>query len=204
MDADSGTFEYCIEHRLLLEFLIIRYSEMPGTDGTRLDPIWAGLGLVALNQNKELQRGFEILISSGSYSIMEIIASSIDLFLAEWHRVERATSTGYLEKKIECDSLSLKTAKQFLSWSWREGRVMHKSKNVRFYMVWEVITWIGLSSNIDPEYVKEFDSICRSSTFPIETRLEYGLEIVKSGIFHRGIDKESLQDVINTYKVDKE
>ena len=46
MNSDHDSSQYYIEDTLLLKFLIIRFSEMLRSDEPRLDPVWAGLGMV--------------------------------------------------------------------------------------------------------------------------------------------------------------
>ena len=195
MDPKGNTSQYYIEHRLLLEFLIIRYSEMLGTEELNLDPVMAGLGLVALHQDRELEMAFQTLISSDSYTFQEILTSSIDLFLAELNRLKSADAADYLAKEIERRPMSSGTARKLLSWSWREGRKMLRETDFRFYTIWELVSWLGLDSNKDREYIENFDSTCRLAKFSSETSLECGLEIVKSAIFHRKIDQASLRDI---------
>jgi len=65
--------------------------------------------------------------------------------------------------------------------------LQNQDASAKYYAVWQVVSWIAVNSCTSPEYREEFDLICRYSTFPFETRLEYGLEIIKSAIFHRGM-----------------
>ena len=192
MNSDQDNSRYYIEDTLLLKFLIVRCSEMV-VDEPRFDPVWKGLGLVALRQNKELANAFEILISSDSYTLQEVLTASIDFFLVELHRLEAADTTDYVEKRIERRPLSRTTARKFQSWAWREGRRMSKEKNFTFYSIWELISWLTLTSD---EYIKAFDDRCRFSEAPVEEKLEEGLQIVKAAIFRRKIDNNSfLQDM---------
>src|SRR5208337_5681704 len=101
MDPDQDHSQYYIEDTLLLKFLITRYTEMLGVDEPRLVPVWTGLGMVALHQNRELENAFTTLISSTSYTAEEVLTSSIDLFLAELIRLEAVDTTDYLRKPVE-------------------------------------------------------------------------------------------------------
>lgn len=184
MDPDRDNPRYYVEDTLLLKFLITRHSEMLRTDEPRLDPVWKGLGMAALRQNKELKYAFETLLSS-SYTAQEVLASSVDLFLAELHRLEATDADDYVSKKIERRPLTLKTARQFLFWCWREGRKMKDGQDFRFYPVWEVVSWLGLTSN---DYVEEFERRCRFSQSSLKKRLDDGLEIIKTAIFKRSLD----------------
>ena len=204
MNPDHDSSQYYIEDTLLLKFLIVRYSEMLRSDEPKLDPVWAGLGMVALHQNRDLANAFEILISSDSYTVEESLTISIDLFLVELDRLATADTTDYLEKKIERRPLSRRTARKFLFWSWREGRKMSIKQDFRFYSVWELVSWLALTSD---EYVKAFDERCRFSESPVQEKLEEGLQIVKAALFRRRIDNNSfLHDMLKTgtTPIDKE
>jgi len=193
-----------IEDTLLLKFLLARYSEMLGMDEPRFDPVWKGLGLVALHQNKELANAFEILISSNSYTVEESLTISIDFFMLELDRLETAETTDYPEKKVERRPLSPRTARKFLFWSWREGRKMSREKDFRFYSVWELVSWLGLSSD---EYIQAFEERCRFSEFSTEKKLEQGLEVVKAAIFGRDIGTTCFEHYMlrnGTTPIDKE
>jgi len=201
--TDQGSRHY-IEDTLLLKFLIARYSEMLGTDEQRLDPVWAGLGMVALHQNVEMESAFNILISTDSFTVEEVLRSSIDLFLAELDRLEKVDTTDWLERRVERRSLTPRTARKFLFWSWREGRKMSLTtdRDFRFYSIWELVSWLGLTSD---EYIKEFEEKCRSSKLPKEKRLEEGLEVIKAAIFPRRIDNTSFQPLkTSTTQIDME
>ena len=197
MNRDQDGSRHYIEDTLLLKFLIARYAEMLGTDEQRLDPVWAGLGMVALHQNMEMEGAFNILISSTSYTAEEVLTSSIDLFLAELIRLEAVDTTDYLRKPVERRPLSPRTARKFLFWSWGEGRKMSEGPGIfRFYSIWELVSWLGLTSD---GYIKEFEERCRFSAFPVEVKLEDGLEIVKAALFKRPIDIASFQqDMLKT------
>lgn len=195
MTPDHDSSRYCVDDTLLLKFLIVRYSQMLGIDNPRLVPVWAGLGMVALHQNRDLENAFAILISSNSYSVEESLTISIDLFMMELDRLATADTADYVEKRVERRPLSRRTERKFLFWSWKEGRKMSLSrdKDFRFYPVWELISWLGLSSE---EYLKAFDEKCRFSGSPVEVKLEEGLEVIKATIFRRKIDNNSfLQDM---------
>jgi hypothetical protein len=196
MNPTEGESRYYIEDTLLLEFLIIRYTEMLQIKEPYIVPVWAGLGMVALYQNKELGNAFKTLISSDSYTDEEVLTTSVDLFLAELDRLERADTADYLETKVERRPLTPRTARKFLSWSWGEGRRMKKGQNFRFYAVWELICGLALTSD---EYTKAFDERCRFSESPMEVKLEEGLQIVKAATFGRRLDSNSfLQDMLRT------
>lgn len=77
---------------------------------------------------------------------------------------------------------------------------MREEKDFRFYEVWELISWLGLSSD---QYVKEFDEKCRFSESPVEVKLEDGLDLVKAAIFRRRINSTSFQqDMLKTGTTD--
>ena len=61
---------------------------------------------------------------------------------------------------------------------------MVKEQVFEFYLVWELVSWLGLSSD---EYIKEFEERCRFSAFPVEVKLEEGLEVIKAAIFKRPV-----------------
>ncbi len=194
MTPDQDLSAYCIDDTLLLKFLISRWAEMLGEDIPRLYAVWGGLGLVALVQNKEFQNAFKILISSSSYTEEEVLTSSIDLFLAELNRLEAADTPDYLEKKIERQPMSPRTAKKLLFWCWREGRKMSKEGNFEFYPVWELISWLGLGFD---EEIREFEEKCRFSESQPEEKLEQGLDVVKQALrkyMHRGNPTRSFQN----------
>jgi len=196
MDADHDSSQYYVEDILLLHFLITRFTEMLGTDKLRLVPVWAGLGLVALHQNKELERAFTILISSDSYTVEEVLTTSVDLFWVELQRLETTDNADYSEKKIERRPMSPRTVRKFLFWSWSEGRKMSKEKDFRFYAVWELISWLTLTSD---EYIKAFDETCRFSESPVEEKLRDGLDVVKAAIFGRRLENNSfLADMLKS------
>lgn len=174
-----------IEDTLLLKFLITRYTEMLRTDEPRLDPVWGGLAMAALHQNKELRYAFETLISSGSYTVAQVLTSSLDLFVAELDRLEATDAADYVPKMIARRPLGRRTERKFLFWSWGEGRKMKREKDFRFYPVWELISRLGLNAD---EYINEFEKRCLFSESPTETRLDDGLEIIKSAIFRRSLD----------------
>ena len=190
MDPDQDCPPYCIEDTLLLKFLITRFTEMLGMDEPRLVPVWTGLGMVALHQNRELENAFDILISSKSYTAEEILTSSIDLFLAELIRLEALDTTDYLRKPVERRPLSPRTARKFLFWSWGEGRKMKRDQDLRFYLVWELVSWLALSSD---EYIKAFEEKCRFLESSTEKKIEEGLEVVKAAMFKRPIENTSFQ-----------
>lgn len=185
MIPDHDSSEYYVKDTLLLKFLITRHSEMLRTDEPKIDPVWKGLGMAALHQNKELQNAFKSLISCGSYRVGEVLTSSVDLFMAELDRLEATDAADYVPKKIARHPLTPKTARQFLFWCWREGRKMRRERDVRFYPIWEVLAYLALTSD---EYVEEFERRCLFSESPTETRLDDGLEIVKTAIFRRSLD----------------
>jgi len=184
MDPDRDNPRCYVEDTLLLKFLITRHSEMIGESKPRLDPVWKGLGLAALHQNKELKYAFETLISSDLYTPQEALVSSIDLFWAELNRLDTVDATEYVPKKVERPPLSRRTGRKFLFWSWAEGRKMSKEKDFRFYPVWELVSWLGLTSD---EYAEEFERRCRFSQSSLQKRLDDGLEIIKTAIFKRSI-----------------
>lgn len=184
MTPDHDSFQYYMEDTLLLKFLIVRYSEMLGTDEPKLDPVWKGLGMAALHQNKQFQNAFKSLIFSGSYTVAQVLTSSLDLFLAELLRLESADATDYVEKEIKRPPMSPRTARKFRFWCWAEGRKMLREGDFRFYPIWEVLAYQSLTSD---EYVEEFERRCRVSQSSLETRLDDGLEIVKTAIFRRSI-----------------
>ena len=183
MTPDHDGSRCYIEDTLLLRFLITRYNEMIGKDEPRLDPVWKGLGLAALHQNKELKYAFETLLSS-SYTAQEVLTTSIDLFLTELHGLEATDAADYVPKEIARRPLGRRTERKFLFWSWGEGRKMKREKDFRFYPVWELISRLGLNAD---EYINEFEKRCLLSESPTETKLDDGLEIIKTAIFRRSI-----------------
>lgn len=194
MNSDSS--QYYIEDTLLLKFLISRYSEMLRLKEPKL-PIWIGLGMVALHQNRELESAFKTLISSDSYTGQEILTRSIDLFLAELQRLGAVETTDYQGKSVERRSLSERTSRKFLFWCWGEGRKMRKEMDFRFYPVWEFLSWLALPSD---EYIEEFDSQCRFSEKPVEERLEEGLDIVKCAIFREKRNRSQPFSIIEYFQ----
>jgi hypothetical protein len=187
MNPDEGMSRYYIEDTFLLNFLVKRYAEMLQMEQPRLVSVWGGLGLVALAQNKELQNAFNILISSSSYTSEEVLTSSIDLFLAELDRLEAADTADYLEKKVERHPMSPRTARKLLYWSWTEGRKMSKEQDFKYYSIWELISWLVLTSD---EEIKEFEENCRFSESPPEVKVQNGLQIVKKALW-RAVKKSS-------------
>ncbi len=186
MNPDQEMSQYWIEDTHLLKFLIKRYAEMLQMEQPRLVSVWGGLGLVGLAQNKEFQNAFKTLISSDSYTEEEVLTSSIDLFLAELNRLGAADTPEYLEKQIERQPMSPRTAKKLLFWCWREGRRMSQEGNFEFYPIWELISWLGLECD---EEIREFEEKCRFSESQMEERLEKGLDTVKEALrryMHRG------------------
>jgi hypothetical protein len=188
MNADQDCTNY-IEDTLLLKFLIVRYSEMLGTEEPNLDPVWSGLGMVALRQDLELKCAFETLLSS-SYTAQETLTTSIDLFVAELNRIDAVETTKYLQRKIERRPLSPRTARKFLYWSWAEGRKMQREKNFRFYPIWEVVSWLAFTSD---KYLSGFEEMCRLSDDPVEMKIQQGLEVIKAAIFRRDIGSTSFE-----------
>jgi len=196
MNPDHDSTQYYIADTLLLKFLIVRYSEMLGMEEPGFGPIWKGLGLVALHQHKELANAFEILISSDSYTVEEALNISIDLFVLELDRLATTDTADYVEKRVDRHPLSRRTERKFQSWAWREGRRIKKEQDFRFYLVWELISWLALTSD---EYIKEFEAKCRFSESPMEVKLEKGLQIVKAATFRRKISNTSSQsDMVKT------
>jgi hypothetical protein len=185
MQPDLDSSHYYIEDTSLLKFLITRYTEMLQQQEPNLDPVWSGLGLVALHQNKELENAFKALMSSDSYTAEEVVTSSVDLFLAELARLETAEVTDHVGKRVLRPPLSRWTARKFLIWTWREGRKMKQEQDFEFYAVWELIAWLALSSD---EYIKEFDQRCRFSESSTEEKIRAGLAVIKSAIFKRPMD----------------
>ena len=61
---------------------------------------------------------------------------------------------------------------------------MKREQDLRFYPVWELVSRLGLNAD---EYINEFEKRCLFSESPTETRLDDGLEIVKTAIFRRSI-----------------
>ena len=59
-----------------------------------------------------------------------------------------------------------------------------------FYSIWELVSWLGLSSD---EYIKAFEEKCRFSESSTEKKIEEGLEVVKAAIFKRPIENTSFQ-----------
>ncbi|MGO9566622.1 MAG: hypothetical protein ACLP5H_03675 [Desulfomonilaceae bacterium] len=183
MTPDQDCSSYCIDDTLLLRFLIVRFTDMLGSDIQRLDPVWQGLGMVALHQNKELKSAFQTLISSDSYTYQEVLTCSINLFLVELNRLQAVDSTAeFPPKKIERRPLSPKTARGFLRWCWREGRKLERQRSFEFYPVWALILWLALQSD---EEIQEFDEKCRFSSVPLEEKIDEGLNIIKEAIFKR-------------------
>jgi len=204
MNPDHGSSRYYVDYTLLLKFLIVRYTEMLQIKEPRLVPVWAGLGMVALYQNRDLGNAFKTLISSDSYTLQDVLTASIDFFLVELDRLEAADASDYVEKRVERPPLSRRIARKFLFWSWGEGRKMKRERNLRFYAVWELVAWLALTSD---EYIKEFDEKCRFSESPVEEKLEEGLQIVKAATFKRPIDNNSFfQDMLKsgTTQIDTE
>lgn len=187
MNPEDDSSQYYIEDTLLLRYLITRFTEMLGSDEPKLDPIWAGLGLTGLHQNRDLESAFNILISSDSYTVEDVLNISIDLFVVELQRLETTAkdTAHYVEKEIQRRPLTPRTARKFLFWSWREGRKMSKAQDFRFYPIWEVVSRLALNSE---EYIKAFEQRCRFSTFPQEMKIYQGLPIIKAAIFRRRID----------------
>jgi len=185
MHSDQDSSHYYIEDTLLLHCLITRFTEMLGTEEPNLVPVWPGLGMVALHQNKELENAFKTLISSDSYTVEETLTSSVDLFLAELDRLESADAADYMGKAVECRPLSRWTTRKFLFWSWGEGRKMKREGDFRFYSVWEVVSWLAMTSD---EYIKAFEERCRFSESPTEEKIKAGLNVVKAAIFKRPVD----------------
>ena len=179
MNPDQDLSIYYIEDTFLLKFLIKRYAEMLRMEQRRLVSVWKGLGLVGLYQNTELRNAFKTLISSDSYTMEEVLTSSIYLFMAELDRLEGSATPDDLEKQIERQPISPRTARKLLSWSWREGRKMGKEGNFEFYPVWELISWLGLECD---EEIREFEEKCRFSESQPEEKLEQGLDIVREAI----------------------
>jgi hypothetical protein len=160
--------------------------------------------MVALYQNRDLENAFKTLISSDSYTLQDVLTASTDFFLVELDRLEAADAADYVEKRVERPPLSRRTARKFLFWSWGEGRKMKRERDLRFYAVWELISWVALTSD---EYIKAFDERCRFSESPVEEKLEEGLQIVKAATFKRPIDNNSFfQDMLKsgTTQIDAE
>ncbi|MGO9570481.1 MAG: hypothetical protein ACLP5H_23365 [Desulfomonilaceae bacterium] len=196
MNPDHDSSRYYIEDTLLLKFLITRFTEMLQIKEPRLVPVWAGLSLVALHQNKELANAFEILISSDSYSVEEALTISIDLFMLELDRLDATDTSDYVEKRVERRPLSRRTERKFQSWAWHEGRRIKKEQDFRFYGVWELISWLALTSD---EYIKAFEEKCRFSEAPTQEKLRHGLDILKAATFKRPIDNISVPpDLLKT------
>jgi|SRR5271157_2457997 len=194
MNPDHDSSLYYIEDTHLLKFLIKRYAEMLQMEQPRLVSVWAGLGLVGLYQNTELRNAFKTLICSDSFTEEEVLTSSLDLFLAELNRLEAADSPDYLEKQIERQPMSPKTARKLLFWCWCEGRKMSKEGNFEFYPVWELISWLGMESD---EEIREFEEKCRFSESEPEEKLEQGLDVVKQALrqyMHRGNPTRSFKN----------
>ena len=59
-----------------------------------------------------------------------------------------------------------------------------------FYSIWELVSWLGLSSD---EYIKAFEENCLFSESSTEKKIEEGLEVVKAAIFNRPIENTSFQ-----------
>ena len=79
-----------------------------------------------------------------------------------------------------------------------------EDKDFRFYPIWELVSWLGLTSD---EHIKTFEERCRFSASPIEKKIEEGLEVIKAAIFKRRIDSPSFQlDMLSTGapRIDKE
>jgi hypothetical protein len=195
MNADQDNSRYYIEDTLLLKFLITRFTEMLQIETPNLIQIWGGLGMAALHQNRELAPAFQTLISSDSYTVKEILTSSVDLFLVELARLEVTDATDYVPKKIERRPLTQKTTRKSLFWSWSEGRKMKKEKDFRFYGVWELLSWLALTSD---EYLTAFEERCRFAESPTEEKIKAGLNVVKAAIFRRGIDDSFYQQDMPT------
>lgn len=194
MNPDQDMSRYYIEDTFLLKFLIKRYAEMVQMEQPRLVSVWGGLGLVGLYQNTELRNAFKTLINADSYTVEEVLTSSIDLFLAELNRLETADTTDYPEKNIERQPMSPKTARKLLFWCWREGRKMSQEGKFEFYPVWELVSWLGLECDED---LREFEEKCRFSESQPEEKLEKGLEVVKQSLrkyMHRANPTHSFQN----------
>ena len=114
MNPTEGSPDYYIEDTLLLKFLITRYAEMLQSDKPNISPVWKGLGLVGLCQNRELAGAFKTLISSDSYTVEEALESSIDLFLGELSRLEAVDTGEYVDKKGEPRPISQRNVKKLL------------------------------------------------------------------------------------------
>ena len=194
MNPDDERSQYYIEDTLLLKFLITRYTEMLGSEKSRLDPVWAGLGLTGLHQNRELESAFKILISSDSYSIEDVLNMSIGLFFVELQRLEATESAHYVEKKVERRPMTRRTARKFLFWSWREGRKMFKERDFRFYPIWEVVSWRTLNAD---EYIKGFEQRCLFSEAQADRKIHEGLEVIKAAIFKGRIDVPSFESYMH-------
>ena len=167
---------YYIEDSLLLKFLITRYSEMLQSEKPHLSPVWKGLGLVGLYQNRELGNAFKNLISSDSYTVAEALESSIDLFLGELNRLEAVDTQDYVDKKGEPRPLGQRHVKKLLYWSWRENIRMRREKDFEFYPIWELISWRAMEFD---EGLAEFEETCRFSESPPEEKLQNGVDIVR-------------------------
>lgn len=189
MNPDRDSSRYCIEDTLLLRFLIVRYTEMLEREKPNLVPVWAGLGMVALRQNLELKYAFQTLFSS-SYSAQEVLTTSIDLFLAELHRLEATDYSDYVPKTIARSPLRERTARKFLFWCWGEGRKMSRERDFRFYPIWEAVSWLAFTSD---KYLKGFEEMCRFSDDPVKVKLDEGLEVIKAAIFRRDIGSTSFE-----------
>ena len=167
---------YYIEDSLLLKFLITRYSEMLQSDRPNISPVWKGLGLVGLCQNRELGNAFKTLISSDSYTVEEALESSIDLFLGELSRLEAVDTGEYVEKKCESSPIGQRHVKKLLYWSWRENIRMRREKDFEFYPIWELISWRAMEFDAG---LAEFEETCRFSESPPEVKLQNGVDIVR-------------------------
>ena len=170
---------YYIEDTLLLKFLIKRYAEMGQSDKPNISPVWKGLGLVGLCQNRELSNAFKTLISSDSYTVAEALESSIDLFLGELNRLEAADAPDYVDKKSVPRPTGQRHARKLLYWSWRENIRMRREKDFEFYPIWELISWRAMEFD---EGLAEFQEKCLFSESPPEVKLQNGVDIVRTAL----------------------
>lgn len=74
---------------------------------------------------------------------------------------------------------------------------MSKEKDFRFYPIWVVVSWLGMTSD---EYVEELDSQCRFSEKPVEEKLKEGLDIVKCAIFRQRRDRANPFSIIEHFQ----
>ena len=166
---------------LLLKFLVEKFKDALKNDPPEVTHLLQGLGYAALSSDKKLSANYTGILASPYLPPREMIRRSIEIFKTalkdhpDGRAIQQSRETGKDPDEKSC--------RQFLLTALREGKIMEKEGDYRFFRVFEILGWIGLQC--DHEWLTKFETVSASYRNDPENLVKKGRDILVDVLFKR-------------------